>query len=146
MKSYDVIIVGAGLVGLSMALALRHTGLRVAILEKNLLQTVSRAESQDRPISLTRGSELILKALSVWSDLKAQASPIMAVDVSEQGVFGSLLFEAKALGVDALGAVLPYNILYQALYEAVSAQADVDIISITALETVSFSEDGDIVP
>jgi len=132
----DIVIVGAGLVGTSLAVALRGLGFRVLILEKNLPQSVTQTAVSTRPISLAYGSQVILQTMGVWPLLAAAATPISKVHVSQQGRFGSTHFSAEALQLPALGYVLPYASLAQQLLALASDSPGVDIVPIQTLDVL----------
>ena len=143
MKSdkFDLIIIGAGLIGCSLALALQQQGLKIALLEKHLPDfTAANNTVAFRPISLAYSSVKILQSLGVWQHLTAQASPIKTVHISEQAAFGSLSFSATEQGVNALGQVVPFNALHRELYQTLCQQDGVKILPITELQHIITSE------
>lgn len=112
MKSdYDVLIVGAGMVGASLALALSPLPLRIAVVEKTLfnLDTIPNLES--KPIALNYASSRILQNLLPWEELSVYANPIEQVHISETGCFSVARIKAKTMGVSALGYVIPAAVL-----------------------------------
>jgi 2-octaprenyl-6-methoxyphenol hydroxylase len=104
----DVLIRGAGPVACALALALRGTHLKVAIL--------GRAETgaSFRPLALSHASRLILERLGVWRSL--EATPIATIHVSQQGAFGRTVMDAPDAGVPALGYVTEYSALLSLLH------------------------------
>ena len=103
----DVLIRGAGPVGCALALALRGSDLRVALLDP-------RSPAQAfHPIALSHGSRLILERLGVWQGLSA--TPIEQVRVTQSGAFGRTRLEASEAGVPALGYVTDYASLVAAM-------------------------------
>lgn len=113
----NIIIVGAGLIGTSIALALQKLGLSVVILENNLPIAITETKIDSRPISLSYGSYRILNALGVWDELATHACPILSVHVSEKKRFGITRFSALEENVPALGYVVPFAVLQAALYQ-----------------------------
>lgn len=110
-ETFDIAIVGGGPVGAALAIALRDSGLAVAVLE-------ARAEfaARDlRALALSQGTRLILERLGVWAGLAPRATAIESIHVSQRGGIGRALLEAKPLGVPALGYTAEYGDLYQAL-------------------------------
>ncbi len=83
---YDVAILGAGLAGSALALALRDTGARTAIIETRNL--AAPAKMPLRAIALSEVSRRILERLGAWDALRDHACPVRRIHVSEQGVFG----------------------------------------------------------
>jgi 2-octaprenyl-6-methoxyphenol hydroxylase len=94
-REIDVLVRGAGPVGCALALALRHSRHKVALLG----DTSPRADF--RPLALSYASRLILERLGAWSDLAV--TPIATIHVSQQEGFGRTLLAAADAGVPALG-------------------------------------------
>ena len=104
--SCDVLIVGGGLAGGSLALALQSTGLKVILVE-----AVSDAQREaspmgDRALALAQGTVQSLEQLAVWQAVAAQAAPIEQIHISDRGHFGKVRLSAEQVGVTALGAVI----------------------------------------
>lgn len=111
----DVVIVGAGPVGATLALALGSSDLDVVSLDARAPDTLSRG---DRSLALSHGARLIFDRLGVWGEVAAAAgavTPITAIDVSQRDGFGSARLDAREHGVPALGYVASYRALQAAL-------------------------------
>ncbi len=139
---YDIIIVGAGLVGTSLISALQQQPLRIAVLEKHLPESATATTPDSRPLTLSYGSALILKNLGVWDALAPQACPIKSVHVSEQGRFGRTCFQASEENVPVLGYVVPFHQLQQRLYQTAANSAKVDFFASDAIETIHCDRNG----
>ena len=85
---YDVMIVGGGLVGASLALALGASSVRVGLVESRPLPSRERPSSDTRPLALALGSRRILEGIDLWPGLADQVTPIREVHVSDRGHFG----------------------------------------------------------
>lgn len=106
---YDLIIIGGGPVGAALALALRSSGVSALVLESR------EAPANDpRPLALSYGSMLILQRLGVWRSLR-DVTRIATIHVSHRGGFGRSLMSAREAGLPALGFVVNYRDLCQAL-------------------------------
>jgi 2-octaprenyl-6-methoxyphenol hydroxylase len=105
--SCDVLIVGGGLVGSSLAIALDGAGLRVALAEAVPPRVDLQPSYDERNLALARATVNALEALGVWQHVAARATPIRRIHVSRRGEFGAARFAAEKHGVDAFGAVLP---------------------------------------
>lgn len=143
-KTYDVIIVGAGLVGASLALALSQQQCRVALLDRRAL---SMGDSSDqRPLSLAYGSQQILVQLGVWSLLSGLSGvsqdncAIQQVHVSEQHRFGVTRFRAADYQLPALGYVVRFQQLQSALYQLIMQQKSIEFYQIDALDQLNASD------
>ena len=112
---HDVVIVGAGPVGATLALALAGGELDVASLDARAPNTLARG---DRSLALSHGARLIFDRLGVWSEVAAApgaVTAITAIDVSQRGGFGAARLDAREHGVPALGYVVSYRALQAAL-------------------------------
>jgi 2-octaprenyl-6-methoxyphenol hydroxylase len=104
---HDVLIIGGGLVGASLAIALDNAGLRVALVEAAPPRVDLQPSYDERNLALARATVNALTAIGVWAHVGARATPIRKVHVSRQGEFGAVRLDAARHGVDAFGAVLP---------------------------------------
>ncbi len=140
LKGYDIIIMGAGLVGASLVAALRNANFRVAVLETHLPEQPGSG-ADNRPLSLAYGSQKILDSLAIWPELSPLAEPILTVHVSEEKRFGALHFRAVEEGVPALGYVVPFDRLQNLLYQRAAQNEHVKFIPIQKLINVqNFSD------
>jgi 2-octaprenyl-6-methoxyphenol hydroxylase len=103
----DVLIVGGGLVGSSLAIALDGAGLRVALVEAVPPRVDLQPSYDERNLALARATVNALDALGVWRHVVSRAMPIRRIHVSRQGEFGAVRLDASRHGVEAFGAVLP---------------------------------------
>jgi 2-octaprenyl-6-methoxyphenol hydroxylase len=110
---YDMIIVGGGLVGASLAMALQGSGLSIALLD-------ARAkEGQDpRLFALNHTSCQFLNNLGLWKSLAVDASPIHTVHVSRQGYFGCVRLNHDDVHLDSLGHVIPAHKIESVLHNS----------------------------
>lgn len=114
----DVAIAGAGPVGATLALALADANLDVVVADA---RTAGEAPRGDRTLALSHGARLIFERLGVWTALVSSAgavTPIVAIDVSQAGGFGSVELRAAEQRLPALGYVVSYRALQQVLDEA----------------------------
>ena len=105
--SCDVLIIGGGLVGASLAIALKGSGLRVALVEAAPPRVDLQPSYDERNLALARATVNALEALGVWEQVATRATPIRRIHVSRQGEFGAARVDAARHGIDAFGAVLP---------------------------------------
>ncbi len=139
-QPYDVAIVGGGLVGCSLAVALRRQGRRVVLIEAQPPRPGS-ASWDERCIALNAGSREILESLDLWAALSPACEPILSTHISERGRFGAARFSAEQAGLPALGYNTPMRAINDLLWQS-ATQAQVDILrpaSVTGLQLLANS-------
>jgi 2-octaprenyl-6-methoxyphenol hydroxylase len=114
MNDYDIAIVGGGLVGASLAAALANTPLRVILIEASVPPAMPPSWDE-RCIALNDATQRIFSDYGIWSALAADAEPITATHISEQGRFGTTRFSADEAGLPALGYNVPLRAIGTAL-------------------------------
>ncbi len=110
-----VLIIGGGLVGASLAIALDAAGIAATLVESVAPRTGAQPSYDERNLALARASVNGLEAIGVWHHARAAATPIRHIHVSRTGEFGSARIEARKHGVEALGWTLPARELGVAL-------------------------------
>jgi 2-octaprenyl-6-methoxyphenol hydroxylase len=114
-RAFDVVIVGGGLVGASLAVALAPLSLRVALIEA-AAPPQTAASWDERCIAINDASHRIFEALDVWPELEPEATVIKSTHISERGRFGVARFTAEEAGVAALGYNVPIRLIGQVLW------------------------------
>jgi 2-octaprenyl-6-methoxyphenol hydroxylase len=103
---YDILIVGGGLAGNCLALALKDSGLRIAIIEASTREQLHHSPAGDRALALSAGTIKNLQALNAWKGVETVATAIKDIHISDQGHFGKARLSAKKMAVNALGYVI----------------------------------------
>ncbi|WP_273431721.1 UbiH/UbiF family hydroxylase [Chitinibacter tainanensis] len=132
MKAYDadVIVLGGGLVGSALALALRHSAHEVILIEGREPQLDWPVESWDQRVyAISRASQQLLAEIGAWEQLRpARLCPVSAMKIRGDGQ-SQLDFSALDSGVDALATILENRELQRALWLALGEAPNVRIIS-----------------
>ncbi|OUD15295.1 2-octaprenyl-6-methoxyphenyl hydroxylase [Thioflexithrix psekupsensis] len=139
---YDVLIVGAGLVGASLAVALRNSEWRVGLIEASAWTPQHLpAGYDDRIIALNYGSQRILSGLGVWHHVAKQSTAIHCIHVSDRGHFGAAHLTRQQLGLPALGYTVSARVLGQSLQQAVYQYATTQLFPSSQLQHVQDQAD-----
>jgi 2-octaprenyl-6-methoxyphenol hydroxylase len=123
----DVAIVGGGMVGASLALALARTQVRVAVIEPVLPESTGAQPSfDDRCTALSNGSRRVLETIGAWSGIESGAAAISEIRVSDAGRFGATHLNSAEQGLPALGYTVSNRMIGSALWSALRTAPAVD--------------------
>ncbi|HEB81299.1 MAG TPA: 2-octaprenyl-6-methoxyphenyl hydroxylase [Gammaproteobacteria bacterium] len=124
---FDLIIIGGGLAGASLACALRGQGLKIAVVEAYEINTQEQPCYDERTVALSYGSRVIFDSMGVWDRLSDCAEPIDTIHISDRGHFGVTRLTKEQEGVEALGYVLENLCIGQQLYKLMREQDDISL-------------------
>jgi 2-octaprenyl-6-methoxyphenol hydroxylase len=147
IKEVDVLIVGGGLTGAALMLALADSSLQVAMVEAKMFSDHIHEDFDARTLALSPASVRILTMLKIWPALSTQATAIENIHVSQQRRFGHTQLRGDPL--HPLGYVVEMQHLQQAFYKLLQHQHIYAPACITSLDTstgvVKMEQNGEIV-
>ncbi|MGR9037777.1 MAG: FAD-dependent monooxygenase, partial [Gammaproteobacteria bacterium] len=138
-QNYDLLIAGGGLAGNCLALALKDSGLRCAIVEAQTRLQQHDSPAGDRALALAAGTVNMMEALGIWQGTAQAATAIKNIHVSDQGHFGKTRLSAKNENVAALGYVITAREIETHVANLVD-EAGIELISparVTSIRTVA---------
>ena len=158
-KHYDVVIIGGGMVGMSLACALQsflnkpstkktsNKAAKIILLESMPIKPdkVLQPGFDARSTVLSFGTMQYLENLGVWDEIKASAEAIKTIHVSDQNRFGSAQILAEETGVEALGFVAENQDLGRALNKALLKQKQIEVKSPVQVNLISHQENSALV-
>jgi len=130
-ERFDVVIVGGGMVGATLACALGDSGLQVCLLESRYPEAFDGSQPHDIRVSaLSLASQAILEQLGVWQGIEQRrACPYRRMKVWEQSAqLAATEFSADEIGQSCLGHIVENRIIQLALLERVSQFENVTLI------------------
>ncbi len=141
---FDVVIVGAGLVGSSLALALKGTGLRLALVEPRPPAPLPGDGSWDtRVYAISPGSAAFLEAGGAWGRLDpARLGPVLEMEIRGDDPASELRFSAYDAGVPELATILESRLLAAAMWQALAGQAELELLCPAACASLALEESG----
>jgi 2-octaprenyl-6-methoxyphenol hydroxylase len=142
MESVDILIVGGGLVGSSLAIALDNSAWRVALVEAAAPTINAQPSYDERNLALARASVNALEALDVWPSISSRAAPIRNIRISRQGEFGAVRLDAAKHGVDFFGAVIPARELGNGLLDRLDRCTSLARLAPATLQSVEHDGEG----
>ncbi len=137
---HDVVIVGGGLVGTTLAFALAEQSIDVALIDaKQRPEEISSLDQ--RALALTLASHRIYQSLNIWSFIKPHTTPIKSIHVSESGRFGQTHFQAEEYDLSAFGYVIQAGKLQAVLDEVVKNKPTISLICPAHIKQVQFAKE-----
>ena len=126
MSKYDVVVVGAGVVGLAAALMSARQGLSVAIIEAHAAKPWQENTPDLRVYALALDNQQLLESFDVWSDIQSKRiMPYVAMTVFDEVQGNPLQFKASDLGRDVLGYIVENNLLVDMLWHKAQREKNI---------------------
>ncbi len=141
-RECDVAIVGGGMVGLSLALALSGAGLRVAAIDREAPSAASADSADGRSSAIAWGSQRVLAALGLWEDLAPHAAPIDDIRVSDGTSRLFLHYDHAEVADHPLGYIVENRHTRRALQAAIARRPLLDLVAPMAVTAIAPSAAG----
>ena len=140
VMQFDVIVVGAGLVGRLFAVGLAKNGLRVASIDRDDASSMLDATLDGRTTAISLGSQKIFARLGLWNAIAPYAQPIDYIRVVDDGSPWTLDYDAKDISHEPMGYIVENTYIRSSLY-----QVTPDTLTVFApegVESVVRADDG----
>jgi len=125
MEKFGVVIVGGGLIGQSLALALSNFKLEVGLVDLNYGKPVLSESYDNRVSAIVPSTVNFLKAIGIWGNIHRKRS-YQSTRVWDQNSNGKLNFSSKN---DDLGFIIENNQIIHALHEAIECCSNIKVIN-----------------
>lgn len=131
MQSFDIVILGGGMVGLSLARALAQSDLQIAVVEPHLPQPLApEREFSLRVSAISAASQQFLDALGAWEYInKARLQSYQRMHVWEKDSFAEIDFDAASAMLPELGHIIENEVIRDSLWQRIQHQSNVTIIN-----------------
>ncbi|HVV68105.1 MAG TPA: FAD-dependent monooxygenase [Gammaproteobacteria bacterium] len=141
IEKYDVLVIGGGLVGATLALALADQPIKIGIVESSNIYQSTNQKNQPA-LALSKASVNILSTLGLSVALQAVATTINTVHVSSVGQLGQTRISAADIRLDSLGQVIPAQSLLTVLRDAVRKKSHIKWLSPAHLQHLERTDTG----
>ncbi len=140
-QHFDLLIIGGGMVGASLACALGNQPLRIGVIEAVPFRSSSQPSYDDRSIALAFGARKIFEGMGLWQQIEAIVTPIKKIHVSDRGHFGTTRMDAAREGYPALGYVVENRDLGQRFAEQLTSLPNIELICPAQLKNFTINAD-----
>jgi len=138
----EALIVGGGLVGLTLGSALAGAGLPVAVVDRADPTTMVAPEFDGRATAIANGSARVLQGIGLWDAVAAHASAIKDIRVSDGDSLLFLHYDHREVGDEPLGHIIENRYLRLALYDHVRSLASLELLAPTEIADLTRSATG----
>lgn len=131
IQTFDMVIIGGGIVGTTLACALRHVPVRIALIEPSSVDSHAVEQLFDLRVSaITRASQRIFETLGVWSAMQQQrVSPFREMHVWDKAQRGEIHFDSAELGEPLLGHIIENRVMTSSLFAALDTAENVVVFA-----------------
>jgi 2-polyprenylphenol 6-hydroxylase len=137
-RQVDVVIVGGGMVGLSLACALKDTGLSVVIVERMEAKPKLSLGRDCRVSAIVAGTVQMLRGIGVWGYVGRHAQPINGMRIFDDQRFGSVRFEAGEAAMQELGFLVENSVLTAAMMQVVHDSDSIEWCCPASIDSVAW--------
>lgn len=143
----DILIVGAGMVGSTLALALKDTGLSIVVLESNTAtykEFTAETPFEPRVSAISMSSQRVLQHVNAWNGVLARRlSPYNQMYVWDGSGTGHIHFDAMTVHQPILGHIIENRVIQDALLEQLEeANQNITLLPEVELESLQRHADG----
>ena len=138
----ELIVVGGGLVGLTLAIACAEAGIEVAIIDREDPATMLAEPFDGRTTAIAHGSQQVLAGIGLWPLVAAAAEPILEIRVADGGSPLFLHYDHHAVGDHPLGYIVENRVLRRALMTRAAQLATLRHLAPLAVERVEREASG----
>lgn len=154
-KQYDIIIIGGGMVGLTLACALGQQQFNIALVEAYAPEDIKHNDDYELRVSaISKSSQQILQSVNAWQGmLNRRACAYQSMHVWDATGDGNIHFDAAELGLDSLGHIIENKVIQFSLLEQCLRLPNVDWLCPQQIKEIHFSDtlqevvlsDGDVI-
>jgi len=141
-SSYDIVIVGGGMVGAALACALGSSSLKVAVLDRAAPAVPDRDYDQ-RVSAITLASQSFFENIGAWDGMVRQrVSPVREMQVWSEGGNGAIHFNAAEIGEPCLAWIIENRVIQAALIERLHQFTNVHYLCPVEVADITLADNG----
>jgi 2-octaprenylphenol hydroxylase len=146
---FDIVIVGGGMVGATMASLLRGMSLRIALIDRikfdedQFSLQLETSKFDPRVSALTSATKRIFEELDLWKDIQAvRCCDYQNMHVWDADGTGSISFSSSALNQAELGTIVENSVLTAALYKKIVHQENLTVLAPFSIDKLEINDSG----
>ena len=141
-KKYDIVIIGGGMVGLTLACALGQHEFSIAVIEAHEPLDIKLSDDYELRVSaISKSSQQVFQSVNAWQGmLSRRASPYQHMHVWDSTGDGQIHFDAADLGIDVLGHIIENRAVQYSLYEQCQQFENIELLCPLQIKDIRYSE------
>lgn len=141
-QAIDVVVVGGGMVGLTLGIALAGAGIETAVIDRDDPAGMREAAFDGRVSAIAFGSMRVLDGIGVWSAMAKSAQPILEIRVVESDSPLFLHYDHREVGDQPMGWIVENRVIRNALLDAAKTCPHLQQFAPATVEAIERSRDG----
>lgn len=133
------IIIGGGMAGSSLAIALAKNGITVTLVDAGKPEDYLKNDFDGRVSALAYSSKKFYERIDIWGEMSAYAEAILDIRISDHNSHHFLHFDRKTSGDEPMGYIIENRYIREALYKEVTNQSSINFI--TGTKFTSFNQE-----
>jgi 2-octaprenylphenol hydroxylase len=143
LQEFDIVIIGAGIVGATLAALLAKTNSKIAVVESTQTNTFDPSSDFELRVSaISRASQRALDSAGAWQSIVSKrAHPYQTMHVWDQGGSGEIRFDARDVGEPDIGCIVENSVIQSSLVEVLESSTTIQFFCPSKI--ISLSQNGD---
>lgn len=137
----EIVIIGGGLVGLTMAISLAAENVSVILIDKNSEHDFLDQKFDARASAISYGSKEFLEKYNLWDEIEEYAGKINDILVKDRDSLLSLEFNKNIISANPMGYIVNNKAIYAALFKAARQYNNLKILLSTEYKNINFLDD-----
>ena len=118
-KRVEIIVIGAGLIGLCSALILGKLKFNVILIDKNIIESTKHLETDTRTIAISYGTKILLEKYNIWRKISKEAQPINIIKVLNRTISSKILFDTDHIN-NPMGFIVKNSVFKKVLINEIN--------------------------
>jgi len=140
--SCDIAIVGGGLAGASLAVALAPLGYDIKVIEAVAYKAADQPSYDDRTLAVSHSSCRILAGIGLWESLQADATAIRKIYITELARPGQVVLDASEMGLTEFGHVVEARRFGAAVTRQLEHTENIEVLSPVSVKDIEIGGPG----
>ncbi len=136
IKKYDVIIIGGGFSGLTLALGMGNLGLNVACLDKDEPKMQIDKSHDIRTVAISNGSSHVFERVGVWQKMVNRGCLIKKIEIIDDNMVKKLYFDSQEVKKSGFGWIIDNVFMREILQDSVKKHKNIDYIAPFGVEVI----------